>query len=131
MSRKPEARYVTGVNKHVRIHHQGMYTPYYAGTPDQYYSAVRDLWVEYKWLAQAPPIIDPVALLSKQQFVWIRDRRNEGRNIWQIIGCPQGGIILDDFGQWDRDCVAWLDKKTIAQQIEVFCNDKRRRRAKN
>lgn len=78
-----------------------MNNPYRGGTPDVWYSGnLGDLWVEYKFLPKIPKSNAIDLGLSPLQLHWINSRSAEGRSVWVIVGCPDGGIILKD-GAWD------------------------------
>ncbi len=80
------------------IHYEKMNNPYRSGTADAWYSALSDLWVEFKYLPSQPvrTIVQPLNLLTELQAQWLNDRWVEGRNVCVIIGCPDGGIVLKD-----------------------------------
>lgn len=110
MSRGPENTFIAAVHRHlpVALHHEKMHNVYRGGTADVWYSGVKDLWVEYKWLDLPKGdnvIVDLVtgknSPLSALQQHWIRSRQAEGRNVWVIVGTPKGGIVLDG-SDWSR-----------------------------
>ena len=115
MSIKPENAFISKVNDHLPIkkrsgssrsrliypewiHYEKMNNPYRGGTADAWYSALSDLWVEFKYLPSQPvrTIVQPLKLLTELQVQWLNDRWVEGRNVCVIIGCPDGGIVLED-----------------------------------
>jgi len=73
---------------------------YIGGIADVWYSGKRfDIWVEYKFIKKLPPIIDLMNLkkeycLSALQQAWLRDRHDEGRDVFVILGCREGGVIF-------------------------------------
>jgi hypothetical protein len=69
------------------------HNPYVGGIPDVWYSAWKDLWVEYKFLNIKKPRKDVIPDLSQLQIQWITRRQAEGRNVWVIVGYKQGGVI--------------------------------------
>ena len=76
---------------------------YVAGIPDVWYSGdADDLWIEYKFIKTTAPRSNVVPNLSKQQMHWIIERREEGRNVWVIVGCPKGGVIYRSLGSMQR-----------------------------
>lgn len=91
------------------IHYEKMTNPYRSGTADAWYSAVADLWVEFKYLPTRPinAIVRPLELLTALQVQWLNDRCVEGRNVCVIIGCPDGGVILKE-RQWNQSFPATL-----------------------
>lgn len=127
MSIKPENQFRSGVHKYLvpELHHEKMNNPYSSGTPDDWYSGiVSDLWVEYKFLPKTPirAIVQPAELLSPLQLRWLNGRYKEGRNVAMVIGCPDGGMILQD-QEWNRTWTAeefrdrLVPRKAIAQWI--------------
>ena len=131
MAQKPEAKYKAKVHRHLdaSIHHQGMYTPFSAGTPDHWYSGVEDdLWIEYKWDGVAPqrihlcnPEVKYPKITGKQQS-WLRARYAEGRNVVVVYATSEGGIILQALA-WEKPLskevflARAVDPKNIAQWI--------------
>lgn len=120
MAQKPEAKYKAKVHRllPVFIHHQGMYTPFSAGTPDHWYSSIEgDLWIEYKWLSKIPktlhlcnPDIKYPLLTSKQQQ-WLRGRYNEGRKVAVVTATPDGAVIFKNLA-WETP----MDKEIFLAQ---------------
>lgn len=122
---KPETRFIGLVNNRLPIkkrrsstkaraaspecliHYEKMNNPYSSGTFDGWYSAKRDLWVEFKYLPTVPvrTTVSPRKLLSELQLNWGNDRYDEGRSVAVIIGCPAGGVVLTDRA-WERDLSA-------------------------
>lgn len=107
MSTKPETRFYTAVHKLLpkELHREKMANPYRGGTADVWYSGnADDLWVEYKWLAKVPVKADirVYELLSPLQLQWLRERRQEGRNVVVILGSPDGAWIYE-YGKWEED----------------------------
>lgn len=110
-----------------------MNNPYNSGAADVWYSGRRaDLWVEYKFLRDGKiPLRAGIDLVTKQRYLsalqldWLEGRHTEGRNVWVIIGCKEGGVIwpadelrqiisVDEF----RDNL--LDRKTLAVRIKDY-----------
>lgn len=127
MSIKPENQFRSGVHKYLppELHHEKMNNPYSSGTPDDWYSgSFSDLWVEYKFLPKTPirATVRPAELLSPLQLRWLDGRHREGRNVAMVIGCPDGGMILQD-QEWNRTWTAeefrdkLVPRKAIAQWI--------------
>lgn len=139
MARGPEAALINGVHKHLPnvddFHREKMANPYRGGTADCWYSNDRDLWVEWKFIdlpVRDDTIIDLTAgkepELSHLQQQWITRRQAEGRNVWVIVGCKGGGVVMRD-RQWAR---AWRtddfrfeiqSRGDIAQAIVDFCQE--------
>lgn len=116
MSMKPENRFRLSVHKFLptNLHHEKMNNPFSSGTADDWYSGNKaDLWVEFKFLPTVPQraiiwLTDPDVkkpLMSKLQELWLRGRYEEGRNISVVIGCPDGGVILQNL-EWERQISA-------------------------
>lgn len=76
---------------------------YVGGIPDCWYSgSVDDLWIEYKYLPINKPNATVVPNLSQQQLYWIRNRLEEGRNVWVIVGYKPGGVIYRDYTEMEK-----------------------------
>ena len=109
---------------------------YNGGQADCWYSGHGgDLWVEYKWLARIPPIIDLVTkpspkvdpILSKLQQDWLNSRYDEGRKVAVIVGWKDGGVIYTS-KSWNNplkreDFITKCTAKRvdIAQFIQSIC----------
>jgi hypothetical protein len=101
MSLKPESRFILRVHKILKArgtYFEKNHNMYRSGQPDVLYSGKKGcLWVEYKYLAKLPArdttVIKPD--LTAQQARWIANRSKEGRNVWVILGCPEGGVFLN------------------------------------
>lgn len=104
MSAKPENSFRAGVNKYVTCHHEKMHNAFRGGTFDDWYSGKKaDLWVEYKFVTlpkRDATIIVPN--LSPLQVQWGRARHEEGRSVWVIVGCKEGGMIFYNPDEWER-----------------------------
>lgn len=133
MATKPENTFRTSVHKYLppKLHHEKMNNPYSSGTADDWFSGDKaDLWTEYKFCPKIPKVIyltNPdvkQSMLSKLQEMWLRGRYEEGRNVWVIIGCPDGGVILKHL-EWERPITEFqfklelLSRKDIAAQIAL------------
>lgn len=99
---------------------------YNGGIADCWYSARRDLWIEWKFVAipkrDATPIVPALSALQQE---WLKDRLKEGRNVWVGIGSKTGGVILRDL-EWEQPITARdfrariVDRKTLAGVIAGF-----------
>jgi hypothetical protein len=137
MASGPETRFIASIHKHLppvdQFYRMKNNNPYNSGIPDCWYSGKRDLWVEYKWvdLPKRPDtIIDITAgkepSLSALQAEWIEQRRLEGRNVWIIVGCSGGGMMLThDVTPYPlRNDAFWAlcwSRSEIAALIHTFC----------
>ena len=99
MSTKPESVFIASVHRNLpplsEFYRMKNNNAYVAGVADCWYSSVRDLWVEYKFLtvpARDSTIITPG--LSALQIEWCTNRIAEGRNVQVIVGCKAGGVVL-------------------------------------
>lgn len=138
MSSKPENNFIAGVHRKFEDGHkpyfEKMHNPYRGGTWDVWYSgkkrgrkASQDLWVEYKWLPQIPKRETTLILpeLSALQIGWGANRYDEGRNVWVILGCPDGGVIYRDLA-WEEALPPslfrsmLLTKQQLASAISEF-----------
>ena len=111
-----------------------MSNPYSSGTADDWYSGTKtDLWIEYKFLARVPQrasvwLTNPnvkAPMLTYLQADWLAQRYAEGRNIWVIIGCPTGGVLLRDL-KWVNEIThvkfkaCLIPREDIADEITKF-----------
>jgi hypothetical protein len=102
---KPENQFITGIHKYLppTIYRMKNNNAYTAGIPDVWYSGTKaDLWVEYKFVPRVPQRDVVLPDLSLLQKYWLRERHHEGRNVAVIVGCPAGGVILEDM-TWERE----------------------------
>ena len=125
MAIKPENRFINSINDRLPIkkrsgstkarakfdtskwiHYEKMNNPYNSGTADSYYSGIRDIWIEWKFLPKLPvrdmTMIYPQKLLSALQLEWLNGRWSEGRLVFVGIGCPDGGVLLRDL-EWNNE----------------------------
>lgn len=135
MSKGPENTFIAAVHRHLP---EGLYrlknhNQFNGGIADCWYSGKLDLWVEYKFIAlpkRDSTVIDLVAdkdpPLSALQQDWLAAREAEGRNVWVIVGCKEGGVIFPSASDWRTPLAAGdfkcqLDtRKGIAQRIANF-----------
>ena len=101
MSAKPETTFYNSVHRHLpppsELHREKMANPYRGGTFDFWFSGKRDLWIEYKFVVL--PKRDNTQIdygLSALQLDWGQRRAAEGRAVWVIVGCKDGGVVLTD-----------------------------------
>jgi hypothetical protein len=90
---------MNSVHKHLRdVHFEKHNNPFRSGTADVWYSGRKaDLWVEYKFVEI--PVRGATDLpidLSARQLNWLRGRLSEGRNVAVIVGCKEGGVLLQN-----------------------------------
>ena len=84
-----------------KLYRQKNHDEFNAGVADCWYSGpCRDLWVEYKFLSDGKiPVRAAVDLVTKQRYLsslqldWLNERHSEGRNVWVIVGCKDGGVV--------------------------------------
>lgn len=139
MAAKPETTFYTSVHKHLpppsQLHREKMANPYRGGAADHYYDGPRaDMWVEWKFIVlpkRDDTVIDLVtprgkkqeSPLSGLQQEWLAGRHRNGRNVWVVVGCKEGGVIMRCPDEW---CVPWrtdvfranlIDRRGIAAAI--------------
>lgn len=129
----PENRFIKSLHKALpkAVYAEKMHNPYRGGTFDVWYSAKKDLWVEYKWIPNVPKTSTIVPALSPLQLAWGRGRHQEGRNVAVIVGCPEGGVLFETPEMWEAGLcaedfrqaivtkpaiVAWLVKFTTGKK---------------
>ena len=105
---------------------------YASGMADVWYSAAKDLWVEYKFIVlpkRADTLIDLIGgknpSLSHLQQAWLRARDAEGRNVAVVVGCKEGGVLFSGVS-WDstwttKDFTSWLvTRQELAKEL-LYC----------
>ena len=114
MAAKPESTFIASVHKHLpptlyRVKNNNEYT---AGIADVWYSGVRDLWIEYKFIAVPKRPETRIDLLTGKnpaisylQQEWLRSRHGEGRSVGVIVGSKDGGIWLPGVA-WEQPFTA-------------------------
>jgi hypothetical protein len=92
-----------------------------SGVADTYYSTPKiDLWIEYKFYPKGlPKRVKPK--LSRLQLKWLRERYNEGRNVFVVVGSPSDCLIFKD-QSWEthkvskdeaisrKELITWMEK---------------------
>ncbi len=134
MARGPENTFIGSVHKHLpmELYRMKNHNEYNGGIADCWYSGKRDLWIEYKFIVvpkRDTTVIDLVGgkdpILSHLQQEWLRQRHMEGRNVWVIVGCKEGGVLYRNLG-WEPSASAgnfrsWIQtRKDLASEIANF-----------
>jgi len=123
MSTKPETTFIKSIHRLLpqEVYRMKNNNPFIGGVPDCWYSgSANDLWVEYKFLPRRPLRGNVNIKLSALQLDWLNNRFDEGRNIFVIVGTPDGGVVLND-KQWDGEISAeWFNERL--QTIEVLAD---------
>lgn len=100
MSQKPENTFIKSI--HTKMAKEKPYfektnNPWRAGTPDVYYSGDKsELWIEYKYIPKIPISSEILPDLTPRQRRWLNERYDEGRNVFVVLGTPDGGVIYRD-----------------------------------
>lgn len=130
MASKPETSFYTSVHRFLpspsQLHREKMANPYRGGTADHWYSGpVKDLWIEWKFILMPKrddTVIHMVSgknpLLSPLQQDWLSRRNAEGRYVWVVLGCKEGGIVFD-LGQWAEDRTAGDLRRYIEPRANI------------
>lgn len=109
MSQGPENTFIGSVHKHLPagIYRMKNHNQYNGGIADVWYSGVRDLWVEYKFIVvpkRPDTVIDLITgknpAISYLQQEWLRSRHEEGRSVGVIVGSKDGGVWFPGL-TWD------------------------------
>jgi hypothetical protein len=109
MSKGPENTFIGSVHKHLPagIYRMKNHNQYVGGIADVWYSGVRDLWVEYKFIVvpkRPDTVIDLITgknpAISYLQQEWLRSRHEEGRSVGVIVGSKDGGVWFPGL-TWD------------------------------
>lgn len=134
MSSGPENTFIRSVHAHLPggLYHMKNHNEYNGGIADCWYSARHDLWIEWKFVAipkRDATLIDLHAgkkpAMSALQKEWLKNRLEEGRNVWVGIGSKTGGVILRDL-EWEQPITARdfrariVDRKALAGVIAGF-----------
>ena len=137
MARGPENTFIGSVHRHLppvkNVYRMKNHNEYVAGVADCWYDGNdTDLWVEYKFLVvpkRDTTVIDlmnPKAdQISPLQAEWLADRSRNGRNVWVIVGCKEGGVVFKDM-TWVRPVTTGefrnsiLSRPKIAEQLASF-----------
>lgn len=125
MAQKPETKFIQRINRllplKMGLHYEKMNNPYRRGTADSWYSGDKaDLWVEWKYLPTLPKVIYPQKLLHPLQRAWLNGRYKEGRNVVVIIGCPEGGVVLED-ATWNNEIMKQDFLEQLKSATEIAC----------
>lgn len=124
MSSKPETTFTASVHRHLprSLHVEKMNNPYRGGTADVWYSSKKDIWVEYKFevLPKRDNTIVPIDT-SELQKGWLNGRYSEGRAVFVVVGCKEGGVIFADLA-WNSPLnkQQFLERLMTRQQIALW-----------
>lgn len=128
MSQKPETTFIQSVHRHLPadLYRVKNNNEFHAGIADCWYSGDRgDIWIEYKFTqipARPKTAIKVPELLSALQVDWLAHRYEEGRKVFVVVGCKEGGVWFED-RDWEHHITAEAfrsaleDRKQIAQRI--------------
>jgi hypothetical protein len=68
---------------------------------NQFIASVQmDMWVEFKFIDKIPKTETFRLDLTPRQLEWLRDRHQEGREVYVILGTKDGGVIFSD-REWE------------------------------
>jgi len=113
----PENRFRAAIHRRLpaKLHHEKMNNPWRGGTADDWYSGPSgDCWVEYKWVPKVPTkVLKPK--LEPLQEKWLNGRFSEGRDVYVVVGCPDGGVIFSAPDEWLKG----VTKPTIRSKDEI------------
>lgn len=105
-----ESGFTTAVNKKLpkHIYIWKVSDKFTGGVPDCYYSSnVRDIWIEFKYLKKLPKKVLPA--LRPLQKKWLNERHDQGRNVFVVVGSPEGCLIYKD--------KEWLEHKSSSLAV--------------
>lgn len=118
---KPENSFISGVHKYVQAYAMKNHNEYVGGVADCWYSGhVRDLWVEYKFIVV--PKRDSTMIvpeLSPLQLQWLTERRSEGRHMWVVIGCKEGGVMMCRPPEWKTGVNAATFRERVVTRAQL------------
>lgn len=115
----PENTFIASVHRLLptvqELYRMKNHNPFNSGQADCWYSARRDLWVEYKFVV-VPQRDETVIVpgLSALQTDWCTSRLDEGRNVLVIVGCKQGGVVMRNPNDW-----VGMTRAAFVPQIET------------
>lgn len=99
------------------------------GVADAYYSGkMADCWVEYKYVPALPKRPGTLVKIetSPQQKDWLHRRYLEGRNVFLVVGSPDGclwlsgeGLLLESISRAEFIRTA-IDKKVVAARLTAL-----------
>lgn len=118
----PENRFIAAVHKQLdkRVHREKMHNPYRGGTADVWYSGGRaDCWIEYKHIARIPRTGKVVPDLSPLQKQWLKERYKEGRTVFVVVGCPDGGVFFPTPDAWENGVTVDVFKRALLKRPVV------------
>lgn len=127
MSKGPENTFIGSVHRHLppELYHLKNNNAYVAGVPDVWYSGVRDLWVEYKFIVvpkRPDTVIDLITgknpAISYLQQEWLRSRHEEGRSVGVLVGSKDGGVWFPGLA-WDRTYTADEFRKRLQSRKDL------------
>ena len=137
MSQGPENRFISSVHDKLppvsEFYRMKNHNEYNGGIADCWYSAKRDLWIEWKFVAI--PVRDETVIsivdgkkpaLSLLQQEWIRSRVCEGRNVWVGVGSVLRRVIL---GRREFVPARIVGRREIRQVFDAFLDARPHRRA--
>ncbi len=109
MNQGPETRFIASIHRllHPSIYRMKNHNSYIGGPADVWYSGTMgDAWIEYKYVEKLPEVVDLLNrkkdyCLSALQEEWLRDRHEEGRRVFVVLGYRQGGVIFKQ-RQWEK-----------------------------
>jgi hypothetical protein len=137
----PENTFIAAVHRHLppesELYRMKNHNTYNGGIADCWYSGVRDLWIEWKFIVvpkRDDTLIDLHAgkkpSMSVLQADWLRRRSLEGRNVWVGIGSADGGVLLKNRRYWESTFDAAYfrhqlkSRKDLAAEIAAFVQGK-------
>lgn len=87
-----------------------------------WYSGVKsDIWIEWKWLAKIPTrttvVIRPA--LSALQVDWLVARKKEGRNVFVVVGCPDGCVLYASPEEWKDGITVKEFRARLSSKLEI------------
>jgi hypothetical protein len=116
----PENRFIAAVHRLLpQVYHEKMHNPYRGGTFDVWYSGkAKDLWIEYKWIPRTPVRAQVIPALEPLQLKWGRERYEEGRDVFVVVGCPDGGVLFQRKA-WEEGVSAEEFRRTLLTKFAL------------
>jgi len=122
-----ESQYIAAIHKKLpqEIYAWKIADRFRGGVADAWYSAKKDLWIEYKY-EQKPFGKKYTPNISKLQEQWLTARKLQGRNVAIIMGSSSGAFVRQNQTHWKKQYSVpekLLSKKEIADWIAEQITD--------
>ena len=124
MSSGPETTFIRSVHKHLptSVYSMKNHNVYNGGIADCWYSGnAGDIWIEYKFIEvpkRPKTAIKVPELLSALQVDWLAHRYEEGRKVFVVVGCKEGGVWFED-RDWEHHITAEAFRGAVENRKQI------------